>query len=70
MKLTEIRIGAAKTINLGNYESIRVEAGLTITLQDGDDPDKIVLEAQERLKAMLRTTYKHQLSFQRGSSDD
>jgi hypothetical protein len=38
VQITEITASYAMTVNLGAYENIRVEAGATATLDEGDDP--------------------------------
>jgi hypothetical protein len=60
VRLTEIRAGCAKTINLGNYQSLRVEAGAVLELHEGDDPAKARAMLQEELKTLLTETYRHQ----------
>ena len=37
MHITELRVGVSKTVNLGNFNSIRVEAGATASVDEGDD---------------------------------
>ena len=58
MRIKEITVGASRTIDLGNYESIRVEGRATIELQEGEDQspfieaarDKAIGEVREQLK--------------------
>lgn len=59
-RITEIRIGIARTINLGNYESLRLEGSLTAAIQDGDDIAAVKAAAQVELRAMLEETYRSQ----------
>jgi len=51
----EIRISKAVTHNLGNYESVRIEVGLTKDINEGDDLEAEIAESsglcQEWLKA-------------------
>ena len=53
MKIDQITITVSRTFNLGNYESLRVEAGITVTLEDNDTPASvrpaILAEARESL---------------------
>jgi hypothetical protein len=58
--ISEIRIGVAHTINLGNYESLRIEAGITINVKEGDDLVAIKAEGQQFLRATTEETYKAQ----------
>lgn len=60
MNIVEIRIGAAHTINMGDYNSTRIEAGLTISIKEGDDLAAIRTEAQQVLRNMLEETFRTQ----------
>lgn len=53
LKVTEIRAGYSATINLGNYESMKLEAGLTVTCPAGEDPEAVYKEAQELCRQMV-----------------
>ena len=50
MKITKIQVTISRTHNIGNYESIRVEAGAHADLEDGDD----IKASYEKLKAQAR----------------
>ena len=58
--IREIRVGAAKTINLGNYQSLRIEAGITVEVAEGDDLELVKRSAQEELRTLLEQTYRAQ----------
>ena len=60
-------IGYSRTINLGNYESLRVDAKLIVSLQDGDDWVEIKKASQIELRQLLEETYKAQ-SKQKGAT--
>lgn len=60
MKLTEVRVGAARTLNLGNYESLRIEAGATVAIEDGDDMAAVKAALQVELRGLLEETYRAQ----------
>lgn len=55
--IKEIRVGAAKTINLGNYQSLRIEAGITVEVADGDDLELVKRSAQQELRSLLEQTW-------------
>jgi hypothetical protein len=55
--ITELRIGFARTINLGNYESCRVEASVAVSLMEGDDIKEAKESAQAELNLLLKETY-------------
>lgn len=58
--IKEFTIGAAHTINLGHYESMRVEASVTVHVTNEDDLDQLRNNAQVELRSMLEETYKRQ----------
>lgn len=39
MRVTEVRVERAYTINLGNYESAKVGGSITISLNEGESQD-------------------------------
>lgn len=59
-------ISAAHTLNLGNYQSFRIEASLTIEVPEGDDYEVLKDRAQTELRRLLEDTYK----LQRRSNGD
>ena len=69
MDIVEIRIGAAHTINLGNYESTRIEAGLTISIKEGDDLNALRPQMQATLRSFLEETFKAQQRKRRGTTE-
>lgn len=60
LTVVEFSIGAGHTVNLGNYNNIKVEAGLKITVKEGADFAALRTQAQEVLRNMLEETYKAQ----------
>jgi hypothetical protein len=57
--LKEFTIGCSRTINLGNYESLRIEASVTIAVDEnnvGEFP-QIKRDAQAELRRLLEETY-------------
>jgi hypothetical protein len=70
LDITEIRLGAAHTINLGNYNSMRVEAGLTISVKEGDSIADIRASAQTVLRNMLEETFRAQLKGGAGAATE
>ena len=53
-------IAAAHTLNLGNYQSFRIEASLEIEVPEGDDYEVLKDRAQTELRRLLEETYKAQ----------
>ena len=61
MRIKEITIGASRTINLGDYNSIRVEGSCTIELNPGEDESPFIENARslaiEEVKCQLKEAY-------------
>ena len=60
MAISEIRVGYSRTINLGNFESARVEASVTVDIPAGADPSEFKQNAQVELRELLEETWKSQ----------
>ena len=62
--ITQFSIGCSRTINLGNFESLRVEATVRVDCpEDGDFP-MMKIAAQTQLRQLLEDTYKAQYQDQ------
>jgi hypothetical protein len=61
MRITEIRLGVNRTISLGKYEFIRLDAGLTAAIAEDDDIAAARAALQVELRAMLEETYRAQM---------
>lgn len=61
MKITEITIGASRTINLGNYNNMKVQGSCTVTLNDNEATEEHLEEAREmaliEVKKQLNDAY-------------
>lgn len=57
--IKEFHIAAAHTINKGNYNSMRVEAGITVSLSEKDQALIVEIKesAQKELRKLLEETY-------------
>lgn len=58
--ILEFTIGCSKTINLGNYQSIRIEGSLRVAMAEGESIDDLRARAQAELKRLLEDTYRAQ----------
>lgn len=58
--IIEFVVGCSRTINLGNFQSIRVEASVTVEVHEGSDWDELKQKAQKELRTLLEETYKAQ----------
>ena len=58
--IKQFSIAAAHTLNLGNYQSFRIEASLTIEVPEGDDFEVLKDKAQSELRRLLEETYRQQ----------
>jgi len=59
-RITQFAIGVSHTVNLGNFESMRIEASMTWEVGQNVDQfefDEIKLRAQQELKKICRETY-------------
>lgn len=59
-EITEFRIGASHTINKGNFESLRIEATIVVSVPEGSNYAELKLRAQPELRALLQETYRAQ----------
>lgn len=55
----EFMIGASHTINIGNYESLRVEASVT-TICEESNREPVLHNAQDLLKYLIEQTFENQ----------
>lgn len=58
--IVQFVVGCSKTINLGNYQSLRVEATVTVAVAEGETIDDLKGNAQQELKRLLEDTYRAQ----------
>jgi hypothetical protein len=59
--ITEFKVGAAHTINLGNFESLRVEAHVVVSVPELSAPGELYESAQQQLKILLENTVRAQM---------
>lgn len=60
MAITEIKIGVSRSINLGNYENAKLEAALTVAINEGDDVEAVKAGLLPELRALLETAWRAQ----------
>jgi hypothetical protein len=58
MKIKEISIGVARSFNLGNDGWLKVEAGLTATIEEGDDLESWRPKLLEEIRRSLSASYR------------
>jgi len=58
VKFKEFTIGVSHTINLGNFQSVRVEASITVEPEKGEK--EVVSRAQTQLRRLIEDTLKAQ----------
>jgi hypothetical protein len=54
MQTKEISVGFTFTKNLGNFENLKVDAGVVITVDAGDNPEDIYDLAWENTKKQIK----------------
>ena len=62
MAIKQFSVGASKTVNLGDYNSVRVEASIVYELAEGDDYYTQRERMMDALKSQLEATYKSQMA--------
>ena len=60
MIITEIHIEATRTLNLGNFESLKIGASVTASVPEGDDVALVKVSLQSELRALMEETYRAQ----------
>jgi hypothetical protein len=50
MKLSQITISASRTINIGNYNSVKVEGSATVTFDEGEGDELDIADGRELAK--------------------
>jgi endonuclease IV len=63
--IKDFTVHAGHTINLGNFENLKIEASVTFTVEDGEDFAVIKVRAQQDLRALLEETFRAQRSKMR-----
>jgi len=48
MKIKEVHVSYGRTVNLGEYNSLRMDAGLVIEVGPDDDPEELFDEGFEQ----------------------
>lgn len=54
MDAKEITVGYTYTKNLGNFENVKVETAVTITVEPGQDVDELYDKAYEAMKKQVK----------------
>ena len=62
MRISQFTVTTSRTINLGNFESLRIEASVATDLNGEDDMAVARSEAQKALRQLLEDTYHAQHS--------
>lgn len=58
MNVKEITVGYTYTKNLGNYENVKVDADVTITVEPGEDLDELYYKAYSAMKKQVKNGLK------------
>ncbi|CAI6075032.1 hypothetical protein PAECIP112173_02355 [Paenibacillus sp. JJ-100] len=53
-KVKQISVGASFTKNLGNFQSLKVEANIVLELDDRDDPSAAYEDAWAKVQEQVR----------------
>lgn len=52
-EIKKVRYSQDRTINLGNYESVKVGYGMTAELDGDDDPEEVVARIKEQVGELI-----------------
>lgn len=58
--ISQFSVGCSRTINLGNFESLRIEATITIDIPEDSNIENLRDKAQSELRQLLEDTYRAQ----------
>ena len=53
MKPTKISVSFGRTVNTGNFNSLRLDASMEVDLEPGDTPPSAYAQAYEQVKAIV-----------------
>ena len=54
-KAKELDVSVSFTKNLGNYQSLRLDAGLTVLLEDGEDVEQVYTDTWDRVGDQIQS---------------
>lgn len=58
MRNKDLQITVSRTFNLGNFESLRVEAGMGATIDETDNLDEVRLKVLVEVRKSLTSAYR------------
>ena len=58
--IREISVAVGRTVNLGNFESLRIDVSATATVGAGDDAESLRSQLSDWLKVQCRRTLAEQ----------
>ncbi len=69
--VSEFRLTVTKTINLGNYENVKLEGTVIVGKNDDSDtPDSLRDQALEEVNLLLREAYKDHVPQRRRRDEE
>ena len=65
--IREFTVGCSRTVNLGNFESVRVEASVTVSVPEDRGQSLMEMKemAQNELRKLMEETYRNQYADKR-----
>jgi len=61
MNIVETTLSLGRTVNLGNFESLRADLSIKVDLQGNEDYEDIVREAEATLSKHLESVIRRQI---------
>ncbi len=60
MKIDQLTLTASKTVNIGNFNNIKISAGVTVTIEEGDDMIAVREAVNNELRDAMVATWRAQ----------
>lgn len=57
MKIKEIHVSYSRTFNLGNYENVKIEAGLVAEIEEDDNLQTVFEGLRQEARLQVATEY-------------
>ncbi len=57
MRIKQIHVSYSRTFNLGNYENVKIEAGLEADLEEGDNLQTVFEALRQEARLQVATEY-------------
>ena len=66
MEITTVRVSYGRTVNMGNYESLRLEYQAEANLSPGENAEDVIQHLRKNLRADIETGIGKEMAFLHG----